>query len=188
MTKRLKVGGAIVLASVLVAAAAIVIFLQWANHPANGVAYTGSPVASTTEAPKEPVNIQTNYFTAQLPTGFEVKRQNITSEGPTLVELVANNEHQQFAITIAKLPPEGLSGTGSYNLRVTKTDEYQAYRPAGMPVAVTAFRALTGPPAFAAFWPEGSLYAQIALTSDGGATLNDLFNSFVQTTHMWEWK
>jgi hypothetical protein len=57
-----------------------------------------------------------------------------------------------------------------------------------MPVAAIAFRALSGPPAFVAFWPNGNLYAQIALTSDGGAALSDLSNSFMRAMHTWEWK
>ena len=190
MSKRLKIIGIALAVCIVAITVTVLVLRQWANRPADGTLHTGTPTAHspTEETATEPLSIQTDYFTTRLPAGFTIKRQETTPDKPTRLQFVAANKHQQFAITIAALPAEGLPGVGSYNLRVTDTATYEPYRPAGIPTAATAFRALSGPPAFAAFWPNGNLYAEIALTSDGAATLSDLFNSFVQASHAWEWQ
>jgi len=190
MSKRLKITSWVLLGILVVVTIVALTVRHWANRPVSGTIRTGAPIAQdyAAETPETPVDIQTEYFTAQLKGGFKITRQITTPSGQTRLQLVANSEHQQFAITIAELPSVGLSGVGSYNLRTTDRNSYEPYRPAGLPIVVTAFRALNDPPAFVAFWPNGSLYAEVALTSDGAASLSDLFNTFIQTTPTWEWR
>ena len=188
MSRRLKTWGICLLAAVLVIATAALLVQHWAGTSSDGTVHTGQPAATTTPAPKEPLNIDTAYFTTHLPPGFTLKREEATPSSPILLQLVATNEHEQFAITVGSIPSEGLVGVGDFNLRVTKTTDYEPYRPAGMPVEATAFRATTGLPSFVAFWPHGSQYTEIALSSDGADNTPQLFDTFEIATHAWQWK
>lgn len=191
MTKRLRVGGAILLAGAI-ACVGLLALRQWANRPADGSLHTKAPIITDDlnnfDASAEAVSVQNEYFTVGLPAGFKVKRQTDTPKDPTLLQLVANDKHRQLAITVATLPPEGLVGVGSYNLRVKNTAAYEPLVLEGMPPAAVAFQATEGPPAFVVFWPHGERYAEIALTSDGGATFNELSDSFLQTIQTWQWR
>ncbi|HSX15678.1 MAG TPA: hypothetical protein VLF40_02720 [Candidatus Saccharimonadales bacterium] len=167
----------------------IIILRLWAGGPSTGTVHEGKPIITAkNEAPKEPLAVDTAYFTVTLPPGFTVRRQSDTPDRPIQLELVASNGHQQFAVTVGTLPSGGLEGLGDYNLRVTQTADYEPYRPAGIPIESTAFRNLTGDVGFTDFWPHGSKYAEISLTSDGAATMPELFGTFEQASHNWQWK
>src|SRR5262249_45649806 len=132
--------------------------------------------------------IDNAYFHTTLPGGFTVRREADTPGAPILHELVVGNQHQQFAVTIGTLPQDGLEGLGDYHLRVSQPANFEPYRPAGVPVDSTGFRATAAPPAFVIFWPHGASYAEIALTSDGASTMPELFATFEQSSHNWQWK
>lgn len=192
MTRRVKLGGALLLTLVVLLAGMLALW-RWASRPADGTLQTKTPVVEQPdpfgfEAQDETVNVQNSYFSASLPAGFKVKRQTETPESPRVFQLAATNKHQQLAVTVATLSTSGLAGVGNYNLRVKNTTQYQPYSLEILPPAAAAFRATEGPPAFAAFWPYGDYYVEIALTSDGGATLDELVANFDQTIRTWQWR
>ena len=189
MSRRLKVWGLSLLAAALVIATTALLVQHWANTSSDGTTRIGKPiVATTTPTSKEPLALDTSYFTTKLPPGFTLKREEATPSSPILLQLVATNEHQQFAVTVGTMPDTGLKGVGDYNLRVTKTADYEPYRPAGVPVAATAFHNLTGSPGIVVFWPNQSQYTEIALSSDGTDTTPQLFATFEQVVYNWRWK
>lgn len=187
MSRRVKIWGISLLALGLVVTTTVMLVRHWADTSSDGTVHTGKP-APIAPAPKEPLSLDTSYFTTHLPPGFTLKREEVTPSSPIQLQLVATNTHQQFAVTVGNLPSDGLKGIGDYNLRVTKTTDYEPYRPAGMPVEATAFRDTTGLPAFVAFWPHGSQYTEIALSSDGADNAGQLFATFEIATHDWQWK
>ena len=178
-----------IICCVVIVLTALVSAWQWTRATSDGQVHVGTPKAPAAPAAAvtQPTPLSTPYFTTMLPSGFAVKRQTVTPDRPTLLQLVANSKHQQFAVTIRELPREGLSGLGDYSLRTTQSAQYEPYRPAGLPVDATAFRAVSGPPEFTVFWPHQAVVAEISMSSDGGATLAELFNSFVQAAHSWGW-
>jgi len=190
MTKRAKLGSALLLATVVVIAG-LLLLRHWASRPADGSVRTGTPLAEKLDVFDEQTqaaSVTSDYFTASLPAGFNIKRQKNTPDGPVFLQLAANSQHQQLSITVAAMPPGGLAETGSYNLRVKNTTAYRPLALADLPQSAVAFEATEGPPAFVVFWPHGSRYAEIALTGDGGATMDELTASFAQTVQTWQWQ
>jgi len=188
-TKKTKIWGGVALACIVLVAATIIVLRLWASGPSNGTVHEGKPITTAEDTtPKVPLTVDTAYFTTTLPPGFTIRREADTPGEPILHELVAASQHQQFAITVGTLPSGGLKELGDYNLRITKTTDYEPYRPAGMPVEATAFRDTNGLPAFTAFWPHAGQYTEISLSSDGAATAAELFGTFEQSTHNWQWK
>lgn len=128
MTRRLKVGGVVALVGIVVVIGLLALW-QWASRPADGSLHTKTPEVTKDldvfDASAEAVNIQNEYFTASLPAGFTIKRQTDTPQGLTLLQLAANDKRQQLAVTIATLPPDGLTSVGNYNLR-NNTDRTNA--------------------------------------------------------------
>ncbi len=172
----------------MVLASCVLLVLHWAGSSSDGTVHVGKPATAALTTAKQPLTVQTKYFITQLPPGFTVRRETDTPNDATLLQLVISNGHQQFAVTIGDLPTGGLSALGDYNLRVSHPSDYEPYRPAGLPIDSTAFRALTGEMGFTDFWPHGSRYAEIALTSDGAASMPELFGTFEQASHNWQWQ
>lgn len=188
MSKRLRAGGIVLLLTAVLVIGSL-LFRQWAEQPVGGTLRTGAPTRSTApDTPETSADIQNDYFTATLPAGFEIKRQTTQQDGSSLQRLVASDKRQQLAITVATLPPEGLTGAGNYNLRAKDATNYQPYNLTDMPAGATTFRSVNNPPAFVVFWPNGDRYAEIALTSDGAATLDELTASFSQIIQTWQWQ
>lgn len=189
MTRRAKLGGALLLTAAAIITG-LLLLRHWASHPADGAVRTGTPVVEKLDVFDEQTqaaSVISDYFTANLPSGFKIKRQKQTPEGPTLLQLTATGQQQQIAITIAALPPGGLAETGSYNLRVKNTTSYRQLALPGLPPSAVAFETTEGPPAFVVFWPDGGRYAEIAFTGSG-ATMDQLIDSFTQTMGTWRWQ
>lgn len=178
-----------IICSIVIVVTALISAWQWTRNTSDGTVHVGKPQIPAAEAvPAAPTPIDTAYFTTTLPSGFVVKRMTEAPEAVAMLQLAANDKHQQFAVTIRLMPAEGLPGIGDYNLRATQTASYEPYRPAGMPVEATAFRAISGTPEITAFWPHGALVAEVSMSSDGIATTPELFTTFVQATHTWQWR
>jgi hypothetical protein len=136
--------------------------------------------------------VTTPYFTTMLPEGFSIKRRVETPDAAqTLLQLVANSvssQDQQFAVSYTLLPDGGVSQSGDYNLRATQTQTYTRYTPPNLPTGAVAFRTATGAAAFTVFWPHGSHYAEIAVSTGGNATLEQLQTLFSQVISNWQWQ
>ncbi len=189
MTKRRKILGVGLLACLLIISVSILLVRHWAAGPNDGTIHIGRPTTPVT-APvsNEPVPLTTAYFISQLPHDFAIKRQADTPGQPVQLRLVATSKTQQFAVTIGTLPSTGVAGLADYNLRATQTADYTGYRPAGMPVAATGFRTTAEPAELTFFWPYGTRYAEISLSTDAGAPYAQLFTTFEQVSHNWQWK
>jgi len=188
--KRWGIGIAVVLA-VLVGAVAVL--LHWMNTDNNGTVHVGKPNAENTTAvtPVLPTDVKTPYFTTLLPGGFTIKRQVETPNAtPTLLQMVANGgtNKQQFAVTVGALPTDGLSGTGDYNLRVTDKTAYAPFSPPNLPAGAVAYRSTSGAAAFTVFWTHGTHYNELAFSSDGEATYDQLLATYSQVMASWNWR
>lgn len=192
MNKRLVSWIIAVLVVAVLLATGLIAAEHWMSSSATGTVEMGNTTSETVQPTPKPVPVQTSYFSTTLPAGFTVKRQNVTPNGTTtLLQLMATTPgttDQQIAVTIGTLPPAGMANLGDYNLRKTQTSTYAPFTPTNLPNDAVAFHAVSGPAALTVFWPHDSRYAEIALSSDGGATLDQLQNTFTQTLKDWQWQ
>ena len=163
------------------------------SSSSDGHVHIGTPTGGTKAAEQtlRPTTLKTSYFTALLPAGFVIKRQVETpNAGSALLQMVANTAgktDQQFAATVGIMPSEGMSGIGNYNLRESQTATYASITLPNMPTGAVAFRTVSGPAAFTVFWPHQGRYAELAFSSDGGATLEQLQSTCAQVLSQWTW-
>jgi hypothetical protein len=193
MKRRLIRLGGIVLIILAVLVPTVRLLNHWTSTTASGTVHVGTPAGKQAVIAKpQPVPIKTSYFTSELPSGFSIRRSSETPDSTvTLQSLVANEPSptdQQFALTIGVLPGTGLRGNGDYNLRITDSATYIRYAPPNLPAGAEAFRTSSGPASFVVFWPHGSRYAEIALSTDGGSNLAQLHATFSQVVSQWTWK
>lgn len=171
---------------------ATAILLHTLEHSASvGSVQVDNPEASqTTTAQLPPVAVKTDYFSTLLPAGFAIKHQaNISSE-PFLLQLEANTsavEDEQFAATVGTMPTDNLRGVGDYNLRITEPDTYAPVALDNLPSGAVAFRTTEGPAALTVFWPHNATYAELAFSTNGGATETQLETLFAQVLTHWQW-
>jgi hypothetical protein len=126
-----------------------------------------------------------------LPAGFTVKRQVENPASNPQLQLAANTPSitdQQFAATVGTLPMGGLKEIGDYNLRATLTATYAPFTPASLPSGAVAFRTVSGPASFTVFWPHGTHYIELALSTDGGAAQIQLDTTYAQIMANWKWQ
>jgi len=189
--RRLKRWGVVLGCLLVVFGVAAVLIGRWANGSSAGTAHTGT-AATKLQPALAPLSIDTPYFTTQLPGTFTVRDRTETPGAPAVqFRLVANGgttTDQQFAVTVGTLPSEGLRGIGDYNLRSTQTQSYTPYQPTGLPEGAVAFRASSGPAGCTVFWPHGSRYVALAMSTDGGASLEQLRATYSSAIATWVWK
>jgi len=165
---------------------------HWMTSSATGTVQVGSTTSEVTQPAPKLVQVQASYFSTTLPASFAIKRQTETPNSTTtLLQLMAatpGTTDQQLGVTVGLLPTAGLSDLGDYHLRLTQTNTYARSTMTGLPSGSVAFHTVSGPVALTLFWPHTSQYAEIALSSDGGATLDQLQSSLTQTLKNWQWK
>ena len=189
MTKRKKRWIIALGSLVVVIMAGAVLLSHWLQASSTGSVRVGRPTPQPTQTP-ESLRIMNRYFGTELPAGFNLKRQAISDSPDSLLNLVAttsSSQDEQFAVTIGALPAGGLAGLSDYNLRVTKPADYTSYIVAGLPAGAVAFRTVNSPAAFTVFWPHGTEYAEIALSTDSAATLEQLNTVFEHAKSNWKW-
>ncbi|HSX05822.1 MAG TPA: hypothetical protein VLF69_05105 [Candidatus Saccharimonadales bacterium] len=166
---------------------------RWMNGSSTGSVHMGTPLAdqSAPATPTQPRSVQTQYFTTTLPAGFSIKRQAETPAADQfLAQLVASStstQDQQCAVTIGRLPAGGLQALGDYHLRATDAAAYQAYAPAYLPSGASAFRTASGPLSITVFWPHGSVYSELAVSTDTQASLQQLDSTVATAIAAWKW-
>jgi hypothetical protein len=183
----LLVGGIVVLA-----AGVVIGLVYWMSGDATGTVHVGTPRASQDAAKvlPQPLPVSATYFTTTLAPEFEKKRQSEATGTGTLLQYLAINSKdtdQNLAISMETLPAEGLPGVAAYHLRSTDTTTYQLYKPAYLPTGAAAFQNITGQPGVTIFWPHGSTYVEIALSTEKNTPLSDLDASAAYALHHWNW-
>jgi hypothetical protein len=191
MTTKKKVliaGGGLVI--VLCSVAALV--LNNLSQPATGTVTVGTDQSNLAEAPAAPATITTSYFTTTLPSGYSIKNQNETPTGPQKLAtaLATGGDKQQIivAVTVGKLPADGLSGVGDYNLRATQTASYSRTTIPGQPAGAQSFRSTARPNSLSVFWAVSGRYYEIVITSDGGDSYEKLVPVYAQIAASWATK
>jgi hypothetical protein len=191
MSKKRKIWFA-VLGVALLAIVTIALLLQhWMNTNNTGTVHVGTPTPNSPVAPTQPLAIQTSYFTTTLPAGFSLKRQSETPSGDPQLQLLAatpSTVDEQFSAGYSQIPSGGLTSVGDYNLRASQTSTYTPYTPKDLPAGAKAFRTVSGPPSFVVFWPHTNHYAELAVSTDNSATLDQLQTVFSQVINSWQWK
>ena len=162
----------------------------WASGSSEGTVHVGTP-ATTLVTPQNPLVLSTPYFSTTLPAGFVINRQ---SQKPspvvdfTLVATTSATIDEQFAVTVGTIPSDDIQGNADYNLRITKPDVYVRITFDGLPAGATAFRTRTEPSELTIFWPHNSNYAELACSTSGGATYNQLTAVCVHVLQAWKWR
>ena len=189
MKSRLRRLGIVLVICIVVLVPALMLLSHWINGSSDGSVHVGAPASQAT-APAVPLAIKTTYFTTQLPAGFNLKYQTETPANTTQLQLMAYGGAtlpEQFAATVGTIPSDGLAEVGDYNLRTSQTASYTPFTPTSLPAGATAFRTVSDPAAFTVFWPHGTHYIELTLSTDGGATLDQLQTVFSQVMAQWAW-
>lgn len=155
-----------------------------------GTIHVGTPTGQTSGA-QEPTTITTPYFTTSLPADFNIKRQVETPTAQNLLQLLAATPattDEQFALSYQMTPSGGMSQSGDYNLRAIQTQTYRQFTPPNLPAGAVAFRTAQSPPSFTVFWPHGTHYAELSVSTDGVASLDQLEAVLSQVISSWQWK
>lgn len=195
MSRRLRHISVVVGIIAVVLVALTLTFRYMMHTSSTGDVHVGGPKGPTTHtlpAAAVPVDVQTAYFTTQLPPKFVVKHQAETpADALSLLQLTANTDSitdQQFAASVGTVPAGGLSENGDYNLRATRTDTYKTVNLPGLPAGATAFQTISGPLSYVVFWPHGGRYAELAFSTDGNATPDQLQATYSQVIANWSWR
>jgi hypothetical protein len=157
---------------------------SWANSPVNETETTTVDVPSSDALPDQTVT--SSCYSFQVPGGFRVK--DVTDpNNPAFAHtqiFETSNKGRQAGITCSTLPSEGLSGVASYNMREKRTDLYEPYFPADLPVDGKAFRDPKSGEV-TVFLVDGKRYASISVTGVMGNNRLRDFASHIYTT--WQW-
>ncbi|HSX43163.1 MAG TPA: hypothetical protein VLF59_03695 [Candidatus Saccharimonadales bacterium] len=194
MSRKRKVLLASVISGTALVTAAILLLGHYMGGAATGTVHVGTPVASSAKhrKPTQALPLDTAYFTATLPAGFVLKQNTATPNADIfLLRLTADTDStvgQQFAATIGVSPTGGIAETSDYHLRATQTDTYQPYHPSYLPAGATAFHSVSGAPSVTVFLPRGTTYGEVTLSTEGGATENQLDTSAKAIFAGWSWK
>jgi hypothetical protein len=194
MKRKLVRWGIIASVCAVVVIPAIALLSRWMSNSSEGTVQMGTPTPQTTEpeASKEPVAVDTSFFSTSLPGGFTIKRKvDNPTANPLQLELAANTSSktdQQFSATIGTMPVAGLSGIGDYNLRTTDTATYAKATPPQLPTGAVAFQTISGPAALTIFWARGIHYAELSFTTEGGTSLDSLQATYTHVISAWNWK
>jgi predicted phage tail protein len=168
---------------------AVTILLHTMGSNSVGAIRVGSQ--NTPAVHSKPVSVNTSYFTAILPATFSIKRQANAPPAPFLLQLEANTPatvDEQLAITVGKLPADGLRGIGDYNLRIKQSNVYSQTTFSNLPSHAIAFQNANPPAALTVFWPHGTRYAELTVSTSGGATYSQLKTIYGQIITQWKWK
>ncbi|HSX06182.1 MAG TPA: hypothetical protein VLG92_00490 [Candidatus Saccharimonadia bacterium] len=170
---------------------AIVIIQRWANSEATATLTKTTQTHPQTRPISTPLSLTTAYFSATLPGGFTIRSQTETATDPRVqLRLVASTDSyidQQFAVTRGSMPSDGLRGIADYNLRATDTAIYTRFTPPNLPAGGQAFRNTQDPAAITLFWPRSGYYAELAFSTSGGASFDQLQATYRQMMQSWQW-
>jgi len=163
---------------------------RWAGSAAVGTVATQISTQQPQPSLPEPLLIKTAYFSTTLPISFSLKTQTETPTDPLIqLRLVAATDtttDQQFAATWATLPSDGLSSIGDYHLRAS-SGMYGTFTPPELPTGAVAFHAISGPANIVVFWTRGDHYVELAFSTNGSASSDQLQNTYQQVIRHWAW-
>ena len=178
-------------ASLVGIAVGLVVANHWMSSDSTGTVHVSNPSATRAVPTPQPVSLSSTYFSTTLPAGFTIKRQVESSNSDRLYSALAltpSAQDLQVAVTAAQLPSDGLAGVGDYHLRTSQADTYAPYTLPRAPNGSSVFRTRSGASAFTLFWPHGSIYVELAFSTSGGASLDQLVSAYEQVLSTWQWK
>lgn len=142
--------------------------------------------------PNQPVanqQLETNYFTATLPVGYEVVSNTEKESGTERLNITAKNTATDTTINIivGDIPSGGLNGLKIYTDRSQNPEQYTNQSFSGMPTSAQTFYSRTNGYELVAFWTYGSLYAAITISSPTAESgqINVTMQAFLD---QWQWR
>jgi hypothetical protein len=188
---RRKVGLVIGGVVLLMIAISIAVLAHWMSGSSTGTVHIGTPTPNAPTTPTRSLAITNSYFTTSLPAGFSLKRQNETPASDPLLQLMAatpSTMDEQFTASYNQIPPGGITSAGDYNLRASQAGTYARFTPKDLPAGATAFQTVSGPASLVVFWPHGSHYVELSVSTDGTAGSDKLQAVFSQVMSSWQWQ
>jgi hypothetical protein len=177
--------------ALLVIIIGVVVLAHWMSGSSTGDVHIGTPVPNAPAAPTQTLAIKNSYFATDLPAGFSLKRQTETPTSDPLLQLMAatpSTIDEQFTASYSQTPPGGITSAGDYNLRASQTGTYARFTPKDLPAGATAFQTVSGPASLVVFWPHGSHYVELSVSTDGTASPDKLQAVFSHVMSSWQWQ
>jgi len=190
MSRKTKIWLVVLVVLVVVGVVMYVLLQNWMNSDNAGNVYVGQPKTNSSDKTPDSVAIKSDYFTATLPGGFVIKRSGADPSGSSLFQVTADTPSttdESIAASISTTPPGGIQEVGDYHLRASQTDTYAPFTPPNLPPSAKAFKNVSGPAGFVVFWPHANHFAEISLSTDGVASLDQLQTVFSQIVASWQW-
>lgn len=164
--------------------------LSWARGSASTTTSTSNPDALANQADQPAKIFEGVYFKGTLPANMVVKSHSKTQRGIALEQvLVASTNYRvtdQLAITIGKLPTEGLKELSDINYRQSNKQLYESLKLESAPIGAVAFSRKDGFEK-SVFWPHGSTYASVVVS--GEVNRQDILSAALwQTLGGWQWQ
>jgi hypothetical protein len=194
MSRRLKRWLAGLTGTVVVIVPAVIILTHWMGASSTGTVQLGTAAnqQAPPQSPAPPLQLTTPYFVTTLPSDFTEKRRDEPAGNSAIqLELVADangQADQQFAVTIGTLPSGGIAALGDYHLRTADRATYRPFTASYLPASAAAFQNMGSSPAISIFWPHGSSYAEVAVSTSGGANMQQLAATLSDALQAWQWK
>lgn len=184
-----KLGWYIFIAVALAGAVLLALLYFWAKRPVN----SNVNISATRELPQATltpsVPLNTDYFLTTLPAGFAAQSITEKDNGPQLLQISAmssTKDQCQLALTIGRLPQEGLSGVADYNYRISNQNLYQNTDLEWLPEESVAFISTENFNEITLIWPHQTLYAIVSLS--GPQSLPIAKQNLEHVISSWRWK
>lgn len=190
MNKKWKIWLSVVGMLALYVVAGVLQLEQWMTSENTALLHPETPAVTVPAIAPQLLTIKNDYFTTTLPADFSMKRQDEALTSDPLLQLLAttpSTTDEQFTASYSLLPAGGIASTGDYNLRASQTNTYTPVTLKDLPVGSSAFQTLRGPISIVVFWPHGNHYIEMAVSTDGAASFDQLQMIFSQVMHSWQW-
>lgn len=177
-------------AGVLGVLAAFVIINSWANSPQRTTVSTVAQPQVAGAAKPGSVPLQMSNFSSVLPDNIVIKNRVTKPQGIVLERLLAASAQQrqsdQLAVTVGRLPAEGLGELSDIQLRLRNPGDYRAVELLAAPEGAYAFRKTAGFE-ISVFWADEQRFAAVVIsgTTDRAGPLKTALDNLLEN---WRWQ
>lgn len=172
----------------------ITIFVLTALYIWLGASASVKPKAITSSIIQHEKNnfkhLQGKYFSTTIPEDVSLRTHNVAPQGTRIEQILANNKksplNDQLAVSIGKVPPEGLNGISDIQFRQNDSKKYQITEIKNAPPGAIVFNNLETYEK-SIFWVNEGKYAGVVIlgSNDRRAALDNTLSIILEE---WSWE